>query len=139
MDNSSLKLNFDGSFHHSSQGGGIRGVIRDWKGNVLRNFSGPVDSLSANDAEVYALLIGCRELLTLESINAVIERDSYSAIQWGSGEASIPWRLLDWVEKVQDISSRLGASFHYIFREANVMADALAKEGVFCTSILFYV
>jgi hypothetical protein len=38
---------------------------------------------------------------------------------------------------VQDISSRLGASFHHFFREANVMANALAKEGVFRTSILF--
>ena len=98
---------------------------------------GPVDSLCANEAEVYALLIACRELLTLESINVVFEGDSYSAIQWGSIEASIPWRLLDWVEEVKDIFSRLGASFHQIFREVNVMADALAKEGVFHTSIPF--
>jgi hypothetical protein len=62
---------------------------------VLRNFSGPVDSLSADDVEIYAVFIGCRELLTLESINAVSEGDSYSAIQWGYGEAFIPWRLLD--------------------------------------------
>ena len=47
--------------------------------------------------------------------------------------------LSNWVEEVQDISSFLGASFHHIFREANVMADVLAKEGVFHTSILFYV
>ena len=50
-----------------------------------------MDSLSANEAEVYALLIGFCEL-SLESLNAIIEGDSYSAIQWGSGEASIPWR-----------------------------------------------
>ena len=74
--NGVFKLNFDAIFLHSSQRGGIGGVIRDWKGTVLRNFLGPVDSLSANDAEVFALLIGCRELLTLESINAVIEGDS---------------------------------------------------------------
>ena len=57
---------------------------------MLRNFSGSMDSLNANEAEVYALLIGCLGLLTLESINAIIEGDSYLAIQWGSGEASIP-------------------------------------------------
>lgn len=94
-------------------------------------------SLSANEVEVYALLIGCREFFSSESINVVIEGGSYSAIQWGSGEASISWRLLDCVEEMQDISRRLGSSFHHIFREANVMADALAKGGVFRTSILF--
>ena len=73
----------------------------------------------------------------MESINAIIEGDSYSAIQWGSGAAFIPQRLLDWVEEVQDISRRLGASFRCIFREANVMANAFAKEGVFRTSIFF--
>ena len=78
------------------------------KGDVKRNVSGPVDSLSANEAEVYALLIGCHELLTLESINVVIEGDSYLAIQWGSGkllfhgDCWIGWRrckifLDDWV------------------------------------------
>ena len=95
---------------------------------MLRNFLGPVDPLSANEAEVYALLIGCCELLSLESINTIIEGDSYSAIQWGSGETSIPWRLLDWMEEVQDISRCLSAFFHHILPEANVMVDALLLQ-----------
>ena len=48
-----------------------------------------MDSLSANEAEAYAL-IGCLELLSLEILNAIIEGDSYSAIQRGFGEAFIP-------------------------------------------------
>ena len=39
--------------------------------------------------------------------------------------------------EVQDIAKQLGASFHHVHREANVMADALAKEGVLRSSILF--
>ena len=43
------------------------------------------------------------------------------------------------MEEVQDISSLLGASFHHILREANTIADGLAREGVFRTSISFNV
>ena len=58
-------------------------------------------------------------------------------VQWGFGKASHPWRLTDLVEEVQDIVKQLGASFHHVHREANVMPDALAKEGVLRSSILF--
>lgn len=35
---------------------------------------------------------------------------------------------MDWVEEVQNICRQLGASFHHIFKEANQMADGLAKK-----------
>ena len=58
----SLKLNFNGIFLGSTSQGGIGGVIRNCNRDVVRNYSGPVDSMDANEAEVYdALLIGCRE------------------------------------------------------------------------------
>lgn len=79
---------------------GIGGVIRDWNGNVIRSFFGPLDSLNANEAEVYALLIGYHELLRLRGYNVIIEGDSFSAIQWGSRKATASWRLVDWVKEV---------------------------------------
>lgn len=42
-------------------------------------------------------------------------------------------------EEVQDISNQLAASFHHILREANDMADGLAKEVVIRVSVSFYV
>eukprot|EP00268_Persea_americana_P001198 TRINITY_DN10363_c0_g4_i2.p1 TRINITY_DN10363_c0_g4~~TRINITY_DN10363_c0_g4_i2.p1 ORF type:complete len:103 (-),score=13.50 TRINITY_DN10363_c0_g4_i2:226-534(-) len=57
-----LKLNFDESFVKSLDKGGIGGVIRDWSSKIVRSFSGPVESSDTNEAEVFALLIGCREL-----------------------------------------------------------------------------
>lgn len=59
-----------------------------------------MDALDANEAKMYALLIGCRELLKLGGLVAIIEGDSFSAIQWGSRKTSYPWRLSDWVEEV---------------------------------------
>ena len=45
-----------------------------------------MDSLNANEAEVFALLIGYRELLRFGGYNAILEGDSFSAIQWGFKE-----------------------------------------------------
>lgn len=38
---------------------------------------------------------------------------------------------------MQDISRQPGALFHHIPREVNVMADGLAKDGGFRSSISF--
>ena len=132
-----LKLNFDGSFVQSISRGGIRGLIRDWIGNIVRNFSGPADSLDANKAEVLALLIGFHELRSLKGFNAIIEGDSLSAIQWSSKKSSFPWRLAELVEEIQDISSQVGVVSHHFLHEPNVVADGLTKEGVFRSSITF--
>ena len=52
--------------------------------------------LLRNEAEVLALLIGCRELRSLDVFNAIIEGASFSTIQC-SGKSSFPWRLPDLV------------------------------------------
>ena len=52
-----LKLNFDGSFRR----GGDGGVIRDCSGTVVRSYLGPLELMDANEAKVFALLVGCRE------------------------------------------------------------------------------
>ena len=123
-----LKLNLYGSYLQYIQNGGLGGVIRDSDGSVIRSWFGSVDSSNVNEAEVFALLIGCHELLKLNGYSAIIEGDSFSAILWGFGKASHSWRLRNWVEEVQAISTQLGASFHHIPREANIIADSLARE-----------
>ena len=91
-----LKLNFDGSYLRSICRGGIGGAIRDSSnGNVVRSFSGPFDGKDANEAEVFALLIGYRELSRLDGYKAIIEGDSFPVIQWGLGKSSHPWRIAD--------------------------------------------
>jgi hypothetical protein len=41
----------------------------------------------------------------LGGYKAIIEGDTFSAIQWRSGKSPFPWRLADLVEEVQDIFS----------------------------------
>ena len=96
-----------------------------------------MDASDANEAKMYAILIGGGELLNLGGLVAIIEGDSFSVIQWGSRKTSYPWRLADWMEEVKDISFQLDVSFHHIFRKANEMAAGLAKVGVSLDSISF--
>lgn len=56
-----------------------------------------LESEDANEAEVFALLIGYWELLRLDGYKALIEDDSFLANQWGSG--NFPWRIADWAEE----------------------------------------
>lgn len=79
-----VKLNFDGTYQHSLRRGSIGGVLRDSSGNVLPRFSGHVEASNANEAQMFAMLVGCRELLNLSAHSVVIEGDSFSVIQWGS-------------------------------------------------------
>lgn len=84
---------------------------------------------------MYALLVGCRELLKLGGLLAIIEGDSFSAIQWGLRKTSYPWKLADWVKAAHDISSQLSASFRHILWEANDTPMVLLKRE--CFAILF--
>lgn len=99
-----LKLNFYGSFFEECKGG-YGGVIRNSCGQILCGLSGPIECVDANGAEVFAMLLGYRELHKLEATNAIVEVDSFSAIQWGSGKSKCPWRFEDWVEEVHFLSA----------------------------------
>lgn len=39
----------------------------------------------ANGVEVYAMLVGCRELRKFDVTNEIIQGDYFLAIQWGLG------------------------------------------------------
>ena len=59
-----------------------------------------MDSLDANESEINALLVRCRELRKLEGFIVIIEGDCFSTIQWSLSSCSYPWMLADVVEEV---------------------------------------
>lgn len=67
-----IKLSFDESFILSIRRAGIGVVVRDWPGKVVRSFSGPLDSLDANEVDVFALLVGCHGSCRLGCFNAIL-------------------------------------------------------------------
>ena len=60
-------------------------------------------SVDANEVEAYALYIVCRELERIGGSHAIIEGDSFSSIPWALEKSIYPWRIVDWVEEVQDL------------------------------------
>lgn len=87
---------------------------RDCCSHVIRSFSWPVDSSDVNEAKMFALQVGSRELLKLGEFKDFLKGDSFSILKWGSGKTFDPLRLEDWVEEVQEISRQLGTSLHHI-------------------------
>lgn len=83
-----LKLNFDGSFLNSIGRSGIGGIIRDWNGKVVRNFSEPVDTSDANEVEAFALLVG-PWLLRLGGYKVHVEGDPFQLFRGGQGSLLI--------------------------------------------------
>lgn len=61
--------------------------MRRPKGDNPRSYD--FDGKDANEAEMFALLSGCRELSRLDGYKAIIEGDSFSVIQWGLGNLLI--------------------------------------------------
>lgn len=57
-----LKLNLDRSFLKDVRRGGYGGLIRDSRGNSLYTYAGPVVVSKSNEAEVYAMHVGCHQL-----------------------------------------------------------------------------
>lgn len=81
-----LKPNLNSSSIKHMRQGGWGGVIRDGTGQILIQLTRLAECLDANEAEIYAMLMGCRKLLKFGSHEAIIEDDSFSAIRWGSGK-----------------------------------------------------
>lgn len=98
-------------------------------GQILCTYSGPINFVDSNWAEIFAIRMGCCELQKIEGYNAMIKKDFFLAILWGSWRCTYPWKFADWVEEIHQISSHLGCSFYHILREANAIADCLAREG----------
>ncbi|EOY22726.1 Uncharacterized protein TCM_014810 [Theobroma cacao] len=128
----SFKLNIDGSALGKPGPAGIRGAIRDHEGFIKGVFSTPIGTEDSNYAEFLAIKEGLSLFFSSPwaSNTLHVDCDSKNAITWASHHNSVPWR-------VKLLSNSIGAfktsfkdlSFTHINREANTLADGLAKVG----------
>ncbi|KAL4347296.1 hypothetical protein GQ457_17G024020 [Hibiscus cannabinus] len=120
-----LKFNVDGSTRGKPGPASCGGVLRDDHGQILALFSGPLGVLESNDAEIRAI---CHALLLLR---VFIESDSLVAVSWVLEYERRPWTLWSWFRQIDFICTELvRVCFQHLYREANSLADALAKGGV---------
>ncbi|KAL6527395.1 hypothetical protein OROGR_016485 [Orobanche gracilis] len=105
-----LKWNVDGSSNGKPGNAGIGGVLRDHNGLILCKFAASVGIKDSNEAEFLAIIFAVETSLkqprSMEK-DLIIESDSSNAVSWIKRKRECPWSL----------------------REANHIADALAKQG----------
>jgi len=124
----SVKLNFDGSFQHSSAAGGF--IIRGWGGNLIKAGAAHYGDATILVAEARALRDGVRAVVEAGFKKVVIEGDNAIVIQALQGRCKVPWQIEGLLRDVSYYITQLEhVSIFHIFREANVAADWLAKAG----------
>ncbi|KAK8695641.1 hypothetical protein V6N13_000792 [Hibiscus sabdariffa] len=130
----SWKFNVDGSTRDKLGPTSCGGVLRDGEGQIIAIFLGLLGVLDSNVAELRAiafaldvLVAGCWKGVS----SFIIEFDSAVAISWILHKERRPWRLGRWFRGIGGACLSLSCvCFNHVLREANAVADALAKGGV---------
>ncbi|XP_038685806.1 uncharacterized protein LOC119985586 [Tripterygium wilfordii] len=126
-----LKWNTDGSSLDYSSG--VGGVLRDCNGNFLCIFSGPASNLDSNSAELRAIRFALEFSVKFglkEKGNILVESDSLNVVNWLQKEIDSPWSKAQDFNAIANLSSQLSSiTYNHVCREANSVADSLAKQG----------
>lgn len=132
-----LTLYFDGAaFPNAKDVGGVRGigvVIKDEKGNVVREVSEKLDGLgSSNSAEYNALIRGLEEAKKLGANELVVRGDSQLVIRQLEGKFRVTSeKIKPLYEKVATLAREFDRlDLQWIPREENKEADALSTAQI---------
>ncbi|XP_017977587.1 PREDICTED: uncharacterized protein LOC18600366 [Theobroma cacao] len=129
-----LKFNVDGAAKGNPCQAAIRGVLREEEGVVKILFSIPIGISKANTAKVMAIkeafkLFGVSKWVGSHCL--IVESDSENTVSWVYKPDKAPWRLSKDILVLEGIQKRIREwQLRKINREANGVADELAKSGV---------
>ncbi|CAI9102639.1 OLC1v1000938C1 [Oldenlandia corymbosa var. corymbosa] len=118
-------LNTDGS--SNSQAAGYGFVIRGEKGFFLYGEAGFLGSGDSLQAEVYGLLFGVRKCEHLDLFQVEVQTDNQFLANILATGGPCPWRFYFELREIRAILERRDYSIHHIYREANAVADSLAR------------
>ena len=125
-----VKINVDASFHADTMAGACGAVARDEHGTFIAAASWILSHVvSADSAEIYAIRFGLILAANVGCTKIVIESDSLNALEAASnpeaymgGDAAV---IIEATILAMEFSS---VSFVHCRREANLVADSLAKH-----------
>lgn len=133
-----LNFNVDGSPLGNPGKSGIGSVLRNSSRQILGVLSEATGFLWAYEAEVKAIrkaLIFCK---AFNFRNVLIESDSLLAVGWVASKDNRPWKFLRDLLQIDLLMVEVGCSVvSHIFREANSMANHLAKTGCHRSTLLW--
>ncbi|KAK4707022.1 hypothetical protein R3W88_033409 [Solanum pinnatisectum] len=134
-----VKLNTDGSALDNPGKLGARGIIRDHRGEIILAFSTPMGEGTNNQAEIGAAIFGMTWILQLGYKNVLLEVDSQPLVDWIMAKTKPPWSVNT---QVQQLKALIGQTSNFrcehTYREANSVADSLAKQSHKITSPNIY-
>ncbi|XVF66499.1 hypothetical protein PTKIN_Ptkin10aG0041000 [Pterospermum kingtungense] len=135
-----VKFNVDGASSGKPGPAGIGGVMRIHASEELARFSKSVGIEDSNVAELMAIREAFLTFIDspyVYNCALIVESDSKNAVTWVNSPLSAPWRVLNFINHIECLKRKLRKwEVVHIFREANQVADQLAKEGVSRTSDL---
>ncbi|KAL4311623.1 hypothetical protein GQ457_01G018740 [Hibiscus cannabinus] len=97
---------------------GCGGVLRNWESRILALFSGPIGVADSNEAE----------LQVIGHALAMLAEIDWQGIHMREHR---PWQYWHWFNMIDEACERLpNICFHNVYREANSVADVLAKNEI---------
>ncbi|RYR52427.1 hypothetical protein Ahy_A06g027345 [Arachis hypogaea] len=125
-----VKLNVDGSWFAHQSNAACGGVFRDSTGRFLKGYSGNLGNCSIMHAELWAVVHGLTIAAANGYMNMIVESDSAAAINFIEHGCSPAHHCAPLVQDIRNLSARLQqTSWKHALREANTVADHLAKKG----------
>ncbi|KAK6782080.1 hypothetical protein RDI58_019876 [Solanum bulbocastanum] len=124
-----FKLNTDGSMMQNSPAG-AGGICRDSRRNIIMAFSSSLGNNSSNTTEAKAALYGLKWCVQNGINNLILKGYFMLIINMIKGKVLPPWHLKDTIIEAQKLAQKINCQFQYCSREANQVADALAKWSI---------
>lgn len=122
------KLNCDGAVIDVGCRAGCGGIVRDENGGFVIGFAAGLGACSCTEAELWAVLRGLQLVKDRGIQSLAIETDFMVAINLISGGCSSFHPCFNLVKDIRDLLDQLrNYSVEHTFREANQVADGLAK------------
>ncbi|KAL4276669.1 hypothetical protein AHAS_Ahas20G0230300 [Arachis hypogaea] len=126
-----LKLNVDGSFLGHLNSAACGGLFRDHLGRFIMGFSYNLGSCSITHAhELWGISRGLQIAIAHEFTTLIVEPDSASALHLLKNGCPANHPCAPLIEDIGIYASRIAnISWSHSLREANSVADVLAKKG----------
>lgn len=119
------KVNVDGSYNNRAAG--IGGIIRNSVGDLVGAFSKPIQSTSRNFAKAAAVRFAVKWCAENALDNYISEVDSMIINNILINKVTSNRKLKRIIQDIVALISNASVKFHHCYREANTVADYLAK------------
>ncbi|KAH0674097.1 hypothetical protein KY284_025184 [Solanum tuberosum] len=133
-----VKINTDGSFFSNDKRAGIGGIVRHDNGNIIIAFSIPVQCNNNNHAEILAVDYGIKWCINHGYNNLQIELDSLVIANMLRNKSTNNMKIKHIVDRITNFLTGTNHHFSHCFREANQVADFLAKNAASSGNSTFY-